>query len=83
LPWFNDTPTFEFVNLVKTHEDENDGARVIDDTDDPFDSSVDLPELTRLFKLGIWFVVVMRFTSVWHGSNQMRLEGGVISSLIA
>lgn len=82
MPWFNDTPTFEFVNLVKTHEDEKDRARIIDDSDDAFDSSVDLPKFTDAIKLGIWFVVVMRFTSVRH-VNQIRVDGGVISSLMA
>lgn len=83
MPWFNDAPTFELVNLVKAHEYQDNGARIIDDSDEPFDASVDLPKFTRLFKFWIWFVVVTRFTSVHHGTNQIRLDGGVISSLMA
>lgn len=82
LPWLNDAQTFEFVNLVKTHKDEDYGARIVNDSDDPFDSSVNPPEFTSPFKFCVWFVVVMRFASVHH-VNQIRVDGGVISSLMA
>lgn len=66
MPWLNDAPTFEFVNLVEAHEDEDDGTGIVDDSDDTFDASVNLPEFTDAIKLRIWFVVVVRFASVHH-----------------
>lgn len=59
LPWFNDTPTLELVNLVKAHQNQDNGAGIIDDSDDPLDTSIDLPEFTRPIEFRIWFVIVV------------------------
>ena len=56
LPRLDDAPTLELVNFVKAHQDQDDGAGIVDDSDDPLDPSVDLPELTRPLELRIWFV---------------------------
>jgi len=67
LPGFYNLQAFEFVDLVKTHQDEQDGAGVIDDAYVPFDRSVGFPELAGPLKVGIWFVVMVCLASVGHG----------------
>lgn len=83
LPRFYNLQAFEFVDLVKAHQDEQDGAGVIDDADVPFDRSIRFPELAGPLEFGIWFVVMVCLASVGHG-RYLRFVGfsGVVAPAI-
>ena len=74
LPRFYNLKAFEFVDLVKAHQDEEYGAGVIDDADVPFDRSIGFPEFAGPLEVRIWFVVMVCLASVGH-CRYLRLFG--------
>lgn len=66
LPGFDNPPALEFVNLVETHEYQDDGATVIDDANDHPDLAPYSPKLLGPGKLLVPFVEVMCLCAVHH-----------------
>ena len=64
LPRLHHAPTLELVDAIKAHQDHQHSTGVVDDTDDHLDLSVDLPEPSDFAVIWIWFVELVRSSSV-------------------
>lgn len=76
LPGFDNPPALEFVNLVETHEYQDNGATVIDDANDHPDLAPYSPKLFGPRKLLVPFVEVMCLCAVHHQPITIASKAG-------